>query len=121
VARFLIVGGGETAAALADALEHDGHVARLVERPERGSLEHVAIVCWLREESPERFLLGAIDSSMRALLYRAGGWDGAVSETARRSSIPAAPIAADAGDPRAWIAETRDAVAALLEPPDRPR
>jgi hypothetical protein len=121
VARFLIVGGGERASALTDALERDGHVARVVSRPDRVALEHVAIVFWLSEESPERFLLGAIDSSMRGFVYHADGWVEAVSATARRNSIPVAVLRADDDDLGAWLAEAQGAIASLIESPDNTR
>jgi hypothetical protein len=117
VARFLIVGGGGRASALTDALEREGHVARAVSRPDRDALEHVAIVFWLSEESPERFLLGAIDSSMRGFVYHAGGWGDAVLETARRNSIPVAVLGADDEDLGAWLAEAQGAIASLIERP----
>jgi hypothetical protein len=117
VARFLIVGGGERASALRDALDREGHVARVVSRPDRDALEHVAIVFWLSAESPERFLLGAIDSSMRGFVYHADGWEEAVSETARRNSIPLAVLWADDGDLGAWLAEAQRAIASLIERP----
>jgi hypothetical protein len=114
VARFLIVGGGERASALRDALEREGHVARVASRPGRDALEHVAIVCWLSEESPERFLLGAIDSSMRGFVYHADGWGESVLETARRNAIPVAVLSADDEDLAAWLAEAQGTIASLI-------
>jgi hypothetical protein len=115
VARFLIVGSGERSSALTDALEREGHVARVVSRPDRAALEHVAIVVWLsEEESPERFLLSAIDSSMRGFVYQADGWEEAVSETARRNSIPARSVRSHGGDLGQWLAEAHDAIASLI-------
>jgi hypothetical protein len=116
VARFLIVGGGERASALALTLEREGHVARAVAKPGRDSLEHVAIVCWLAAESPERFLLGAVDSSMRGFVYRASSWEGAVLETARRNSIPTAAFSCDEGDAEGWLERAREAIDSLVGP-----
>lgn len=121
VARFLIVGGGERASALKDALEREGHVARVLSRPDRDALEHVAIVCWLSEESPERFLLSAIDSSVRGFVYHADGWEEAVLETARRNAIPVAVLGSDGDEPEAWLAEAQGAITSLIERPDSPR
>jgi hypothetical protein len=115
VARFLIVGHGLSASALADALGREGHVVSVGAGTDRGALEHVAIVCWLEESSPERFLLGSVDSSMRGFVYQAGGWERLVSETAARNSIPVAILTADPGDLDAWLAQAREVLGALLE------
>jgi hypothetical protein len=115
VARFLIVGHGPSASALADALEGEGHVVSTVTRVERGALEHVAIVCWLERSSPERFLLGSVDSSMRGFVYQAGDWERSVLETAARNSIPVAALKSDPEDVGVWLAETCEALSALLE------
>jgi len=117
VARFLIVGHGSSASALADALGREGHVVSAVADADRGALEHVAIVCWLTDASPERFLLGAVDSSMRGFVYQAGGWERSVLETAGRNSIPVAALRSDPDDVGVWLAEARDAVASLIEGP----
>jgi hypothetical protein len=117
VARFLIVGYGPSASALADALGREGHVVSAITDPDRRALEHVAIVCWLERSSPERFLLGSVDSSMRGFVYQAGDWERSVLETAGRNSIPVAALRSDPGDVRVWLAEARDAVASLLEAP----
>jgi hypothetical protein len=105
---------------LAAALERDGHVARVVgqDRPLGellGALDHVAIVCWLSAEtSPERFLLGAIDSSVRGFAYEPGAWEPAVSQTAARNSIPVAIVRADPRDAPGWERQVRAAIEALL-------
>jgi hypothetical protein len=117
VARFLIVGRGPRASALADELRREGHVVSAVTDADRGALEHVAIVCWLERSSPERFLLGSVDSSMRGFVYQAGGWECSVLETAGRNSIPVAALRSDPSDVAVWLAEARDAVASLLEAP----
>jgi hypothetical protein len=115
VARFLIVGHGPSASALAGALGREGHVVSAVTEADRGALEHVAIVCWLERSSPERFLLGSVDSSMRGFVYQAGGWERSVLETAGRNSIPVAALRSDPDDLAVWLAEARGAVASLLE------
>lgn len=114
MARFLIVGEGRRASALATAVRRDGHVVDVVASPARSSLEHVAIVCWLSGSSPERFLLGAVDSSMRGFVYEAGEWESTALETAARNSIPVAPIRADPLDERGWEAAARAAIDRLL-------
>jgi hypothetical protein len=115
VARFLIVGLGSSASALADALEREGHVVNVVAHPDRGALEHVAIVCWLEGSSPERFLLRAVDSSMRGFVYQAGGYERSVSEKATRNSIPVAILTADPDDLDGWLTQAHEALNALLE------
>jgi len=87
----------------------------VVAKADRGALEYVAIVCWLERFSPERFLLGAVDSSMRGFVYQAGDWERPALETARRNSIPTAALRADPGDVEVWLAQARDAVASLIE------
>jgi hypothetical protein len=117
VARFLIVGAGPNATALAGVLEREGHVVSAVTQVERGALEHVAIVCWLERSSPERFLLGSVDSSMRGFVYQAGDWERSVLETTARNSIPVAALRSDSEDVEAWLADAREAVASLIEAP----
>jgi hypothetical protein len=117
VARFLIVGQGSNATALADALEWEGHVVSAVAHTDRRALEHVTIVCWLEGSSPERFLLGSVDSSMRGFVYQAGGRERAVSETAALNSIPVVALRSDLSDVAVWLAEARDAIASLIEGP----
>ncbi|HWX88535.1 MAG TPA: hypothetical protein VNX67_10195 [Solirubrobacteraceae bacterium] len=119
MARFLIVGAGPHATVLADVLEREGHVVSAVAHTARPALEHVAIVCWLEGSSPERFLLGSVDSSMRGFVYQAGGWERSVLETAGRNSIPVAALRSDPSDVAVWLAEARDAVASLIEGPGR--
>jgi hypothetical protein len=117
VARFLIVGGGPNATALAGVLEREGHVVSAAAHTGRRALEHVAIVCWLEGSSPERFLLASVDSSMRGFVYQAGGWERSVLETAERNSIPVVALRSDPSDVAVWLAEARDAVASLIEGP----
>jgi hypothetical protein len=120
VARFLIVGAGEKVSALADALGRDGNALSVIEDAERlgpllAALEHVAIVCWLTGFSPERFLLGAIDSSMRGFVYEAGEWEPDALETATRNSIPAVAVRKGAAtDLGAWLTEARRAIEHVL-------
>lgn len=117
MARFLIVGGGANATALADVLEREGHVVRAGAHNDRGALEHVAIVCWLEGRSPERFLLASVDSSMRGFIYQAHDWERSVLETAERNSIPIAALRSDPSDLAVWLAEASEAVASLIEGP----
>ncbi|HEU0249591.1 MAG TPA: hypothetical protein VFR48_02600 [Solirubrobacteraceae bacterium] len=120
MARFLIVGGGERASALAEALGQDGNALGVIEDAERlgpllAALEHVAVVCWLTSVSPERFLLGAIDSSMRGFVYEPGEWELAALETAASNSIPAVAIGqVPAEDPGRWLIEARRAIEYVL-------
>jgi hypothetical protein len=115
VARFLTVGGGPNATALAGALEREGHVVSAGTHADRGALAHVAIVCWLDGSSPERFLLRAVDSSMRGFVYQAAGVERSVLETAARNSIPVAILTADPNDLDTWLAQALDVIGALLE------
>jgi hypothetical protein len=115
VARFLTVGGGHNATALADALEREGHVVSAGTHADRGALEHVAIVCWLDGSSPKRFLLRAVDSSMRGFVYQASGQERLVSETTVRNSIPVAILTADPDDLDTWLAQALGEIGALLE------
>jgi len=115
VARFLIVGLGSNSSVLADTLEREGHVVNAVAHADRGALEHVAIVCWLEDSSPERFLLRSVDSSMRGFVYQAGGYERSVSETARCNSIPVAILTADPDDLDAWLTQVHKALNSLLE------
>ena len=117
MARFLIVGDGPNATALAGVLEQDGHVVSALAYTDRRALEHVAIVCWLEGRSPERFLLASVDSSMRGFVYQAHGWERSVLETAERNSIPMAALRSNPSDVAVWLAEARDAVASLIEGP----
>jgi hypothetical protein len=128
VARVLIVGAKERAGALAEALREDGHVAVEASPADRGALEHVAIVCWLGDGSPERFLLRAVDTSMRGFLYQRppntlpgrssaqdGDWEARLAEHAARNAIPLAALRSDPAERDAWLAEARAAVRELLE------
>jgi hypothetical protein len=107
----------------------------------QGALEHVAIACWLLADASgapelvralhgprlERFLSGAIDSTLRGFLYEAGGsalpadvlaeGERIVSETTARNSIPGAILTADPIDLQAWSAQARAAIEYLLGSP----
>lgn len=115
MARFLIVGEGPNATALAGALEQDGHVVSALAHTDRRALEHVAIVCWLEAHSPERFLLASVDSSMRGFVYQPHDWERSVLGAAERNSIPVVALRSDPSDVAVWLAEARDAVASLIE------
>jgi hypothetical protein len=120
VARFLIVGGGERASVLADVLGRDGNALSVIDDAERlgpllAALDHVAIVCWLDSVSPERFLLGAVDSSMRGFVYEPGECEPDVLETASSNSIPAVAVrAVPAADLDTWLAEVQRAIGHVL-------
>lgn len=105
----------------------------------RGALEHVTIACWLLADASgapelvralhgprlERFVCGAIDTTLRGFVYEAGGGhvpaevlaegERIVSETASLNSLPAAILRVDPLDSDAWLAQARAAVSALLE------
>lgn len=105
----------------------------------RGALEHVTIACWLLAEDMgdpeltralhgprlERFVCGAIDTTLRGFLYEAGGRAVAaevlahgsqiVSETAALNSIPAAILTADPAGANAWLEQALAAVRSLLQ------
>ncbi len=115
MARLLIVGQGSSVSVLADAQGREGHVVRTVASADRGALEHVAIVCWLDDSSPERFLLRAVDSSMRGFVYQARGWERSVSEIAARNSIPVAILQADPAGIEEWLTQAHTAIGSLLE------
>jgi hypothetical protein len=128
-----------------DAIEAIG-VECVIGTPDRlatmsGALEHVTIACWLLADADgdpelvralhgsrlERFLCGAIDTTLRGFVYEAGGsavpaevleeGERIVSDTAARNSIPTAALRSDPGDVGVWLAEARDAVASLIEGP----
>jgi hypothetical protein len=104
-----------------------------------GALEHVSIACWLLADASgdpelvqalhgprlERFISGAIDSTLRGFIYEAGGHvvpaaafakgERIVSETAARNSIPAAILTVDPLDSDVWLAQACATVSALLE------
>jgi hypothetical protein len=104
----------------------------------RGALDAVTILCWMLGSASgsaeqlaelhgtrlELFLTQAIDTTVRGFLYEASGTstpasalragERTVRRLTERNVIPAAFLNADPGDPRAWLAEARSAVDALL-------
>jgi hypothetical protein len=162
VARILIVGGGCRGRQLAGRLLADGHAVRITTRGEpgraaieelgaecwigtpdrlatlRGSLDRVAIACWLlgtaagpAEELAalyttrlELFLTQAIDTTVRGVVYEpagaavpsASGAEGA--EIARRltelNRIPFASLESGPADVPGWLGDARRAVDGLL-------
>jgi hypothetical protein len=107
----------------------------------RGALEHVTIACWLLADASgdpelvralhgprlERFLCGAIDTTLRGFLYEAGGdvvppevldeGTRIVSETATRNSIPVAILTVDPVRIEDWRVQACAAVDSLLRGP----
>jgi uncharacterized protein YbjT (DUF2867 family) len=104
----------------------------------RGALENVTILCWLLGSATgpdadlralhttrlEFFLTQAIDTTVRGFVYEAVGTStppAVLAEGERRARallernvIPAAFLRADPGEPDAWLAAARAAVASLL-------
>ena len=162
MARILIVGGGCRGRRLASALIADGHAVRITTRGEggrapiealgaecwvgtpdrlatlRGSLDGVAVACWLLGTAAgdpgdlaalyttrlELFLTQAIDTTVRGVVFEPAGSAvpgeaaAAGTEIARRlterNRIPAVLLAGDPGDPDGWLEEARGAVDGLL-------
>ncbi|MFZ1154839.1 MAG: hypothetical protein WAN93_08045 [Solirubrobacteraceae bacterium] len=105
----------------------------------RGALEHVTIACWLLADASgdpelvralhgsrlERFVCGAIDTTLRGFVYETGGsavpaevleqGERIVLETAARNSIPVATLKVDPLDFNEWLVSARAAVSSLLE------
>jgi hypothetical protein len=162
VARILIVGGGCRGRRLAGELLSGGNAVRITTRGEqgraaiealgaecwvgtpdrlatlRGSLDRVAIACWLlgtaRGEPAELaalyttrlelFLTQAIDTTVRGVVFEpagaavpaeagAAGAEIAARLTAR-NRIPAAMLGADPGQAEQWLEDARSAVEGLL-------
>jgi hypothetical protein len=164
VARILIVGGGCRGRQLAAGLVGEGHAVRITTRDERGreaieslgaecwvgtpdrlatlrgSLDRVAILCWLLGSARgggeelaalfttrlELFLTQAIDTTVRGVVYEAGGAGvpaaarAAGEEIARRltaaNRIPAVVLERDPATIAPWLEEARAGVAELLSP-----
>lgn len=162
MARILIVGGGCRGRRLAAGLLSEGHAVRVTTRREagraaieelggecwigtpdrlatlRGSLDRVAIACWLlgtatgpAEELAalyttrlELFLTQAIDTTVRGVVYEPAGAAvpqaaaGAGAELAaglaRLNKIPFAALDRDPADVDGWLGEAREAVDGLL-------
>lgn len=162
MARILIVGGGCRGRRLAAGLLADGHAVRITTRAEpgraaieqlgaecwigtpdrlatlRGSLDGVAVACWLLGTAGgpaddlaalyttrlELFLSQAVDTTVRGVVYEPAGaavpaaaaQQGAA--LARRLSelnrIPYAALGCAPGDAEGWLAEAQGAVAGLL-------
>jgi hypothetical protein len=163
VARVLIIGAGCRGRELASTLTADGHAVRITTRTEagraaieqagaecfigdpdrlatlRGSLDHVAVVCWLlacaqgtheqlralHSSRLEQFLGQAIDTTMRGFVYEARGTSvpaamlgfGAdvAQAVAAQNAIPVQLLGADPEAREAWLADARSAIGALLE------
>jgi len=102
----------------------------------RGALENVTILCWMLATAtgtPEElgalhgsrlefFMTQAIDTTVRGVVYEAGGAASAmlaggertVRALAERNSIPTAFVTADPHDRDGWLAGALTAVASLL-------
>jgi hypothetical protein len=164
VARVLIVAGGCRGRRLAEGLIDAGHAVRITTRSEagrapieslgaecwigtpdrlatlRGSLDGVAVVCWLLGTASgsvedlvalhstrlELFLTQTIDTTARGFLYEARGTEAnarALAEGERilldisaKNRIPAATLREDPADTERWAAAARAAVDGFLLP-----
>jgi len=107
----------------------------------RGALENVTLACWLLgsargNEQQLRALHGSrlkafvrqlVDTTVRGFVYEAAGSTAAARDLAagesiaraltEKNAIPMVALAADPAGLTAWLAQARDAVHALLEPP----
>jgi len=163
VARILIVGGGCSGRQLAQRLLAGGHAVRITTRTEqgraaieqtgaecwvgtpdrletlRGSLDRVAVACWLLAAAEgdgealaalhttrlELFLTQAIDTTVRGFLYEApAGAQGPVADGKRialalteRNAIPARILSEDRADQPAWQAAAMAAIGSFLGEP----
>jgi hypothetical protein len=103
------------------------------------ALEHVTIACWLLATATgsaeevaalhasrlEQFVTSVVDTTVRGLVYEAGGsalpravlarGEAIIRERAARNAIPAAVLGSDPRDDASWMEEARQAIAALLE------
>ena len=110
----------------------------------RGACEGVAIACWLlgTAHGPEEqlralhgarlraFVGGVVDTTVRGLLYEAGGsaqpagalaeGERIVSAAAGASAIPLAVLRADPADVPRWLEQAGAAVGSLLAPTPHP-
>lgn len=106
----------------------------------RGALEHVTVACWMLATAsgdPEavqalhgsrldQFLSSLIDTTVRGVLYEAGGaalprevldeGERIVLDKTRRNAIPVEILRADPDQVEQWVGEAHRAVSALLEP-----
>ena len=167
MARILIVGGGCRGRQLASELIAEGHAVRITTRSERGraaieslgaecwigtpdrlatlrgSLDGVAIACWLLGTAAggteairalfssrlELFLTQAIDTTVRGVVYEARGTvepAGALAAGAElalgmceRNRIPALLLDHDPADLEGWLLAGRRAVDGLLSAASR--
>jgi hypothetical protein len=158
----LIVAGGCRGRRLAEGLVRDGHAVRITTRSEagratieelgaecwigtpdrlatlRGSLDGVAVVCWLlgtasgsEEELValhstrlELFLTQTIDTTARGFLYEARGTaanarallegERILLDISAKNRIPAALLREDPADAERWPAAARDAIDGFL-------
>jgi hypothetical protein len=102
----------------------------------RAALERVSVLCWmlgtaaapaqelaeLHSTRLEFFLTQAIDTTVRGLVYEAGGAPGELlrdgerraREVAQRNAIPLAVLDADPGEQRRWQRQALGAIELLL-------
>lgn len=104
----------------------------------RGALENVTILCWMLATASgppheldalhgsrlELFMTQAIDTTVRGVVYEAGGegpdapllagGEAIVRALAERNAIPVAFLAADPRDVEVWLADALAAVDSLL-------
>jgi hypothetical protein len=106
----------------------------------RGALEHVTVACWMLATATgapkyvqalhgsrlEQFLGSLIDTTVRGVLYEAGGsalarellenGEQIVLEKTGRNAIPVEILRADPEQLEQWVQEAHRAVSALLQP-----
>lgn len=106
----------------------------------RGALEHVTVACWMLATASgdpnevqalhgsrlDQFLGSLIDTTVRGVLYEAGGsalprevleeGERIVLEKAGRNAIPVQILRADPREVEQWVEQARGAVSALLQP-----
>ena len=106
----------------------------------RGALEHVTVACWmlatvsadprevraLHGSRLEQFLSSLIDTTVRGVLYEAGGYalprelleegERIVLEKTERNAIPVEILRADPEHVEQWVDRAHRAVSALLQP-----
>lgn len=104
----------------------------------RGALEHVTVACWLLATASgdpdevqalhgsrlDQFLGSLIDTTVRGVLYEAGGsilprevlaeGERIVLEKAQRNAIPVEILRADPERPEQWIEQAHEAVSAQI-------
>lgn len=106
----------------------------------RGALEHVTVACWMLATASgdpneiralhgsrlDQFLSSLIDTTVRGVLYEAGGsalprevieqGERIVLEKAGRNAIPVQILRADPQEVEQWVEQAHGAVSALLQP-----